>query len=192
MWCMQYIVVLDRILTALDWIIFITVLCFYFLFRFVFYYNGFLFISIFIMWSTPVTDYRSVVMNMESINTVRPRQDGRHFADDIFICIFFNEYVWILLMISRRFVPKVHINNIPAQVQIMAWCRQGNKPLFEPMMVSLPTHICVTWPQGVNLPMAPIAIFNYLYVHYMLLTLYTLYYHRLLKWWWRSVYLNSM
>ena len=35
-------------------------------------------------------------------------------------------------------------------VQIMAWRRSGDKPLSEPMMVSLLTHICVTRPQWVN------------------------------------------
>ena len=52
--------------------------------------------------------------------------------------------------ISLKFVPKGRINNIPALVQIMAWRRPGDKPLSEPMMVSLPTHICVTRPQWVN------------------------------------------
>ena len=33
----------------------------------------------------------------------------------------------------------------------MAWRRPGDKPLSEPMMVSLPTHICVTRPQWVDL-----------------------------------------
>ena len=32
----------------------------------------------------------------------------------------------------------------------MPWCRSGDKPLSEPMMVSLMTHICVTRPQWVN------------------------------------------
>ena len=32
----------------------------------------------------------------------------------------------------------------------MAWRRPGDKPLSEPMMVSLPTHICVTRPQWIN------------------------------------------
>ena len=69
------------------------------------------------------------------INTLRPRQNRRHFADDIFKCIFLNENVWILIKISLKFVPKGSINNyIPALVQIMAWCRAGDKPLFEPMM----------------------------------------------------------
>ena len=80
------------------------------------------------------------------INTLRLRQNGRHFADDIFKCIFLNENVWITVKISLKFVPKAAINNIPALVQIMAWRRSGDKPLSEPMMVGLPTHICVTRP----------------------------------------------
>ena len=32
----------------------------------------------------------------------------------------------------------------------MAWRRPGDKPLSEPMMVSLPRHICITRPQWVN------------------------------------------
>ena len=47
-------------------------------------------------------------------------------------------------------VPKGPINNIPALVQIMAWHRPGDKPLSEPMMVSVLTHICVTRPQWVK------------------------------------------
>ena len=35
-------------------------------------------------------------------------------------------------------------------VQIIDWRRSGDKPLSEPMMVSLRTHICVTRPQLVN------------------------------------------
>ena len=85
-----------------------------------------------------------------SFNTLRPRQNGRHFPDDIFKCIFFNENICNFIKISLKFVPKDPINNIPSLVQIMAWCRPGNKPLSEPMMVSLLMHICVTQPQWVN------------------------------------------
>ena len=77
-------------------------------------------------------------------NTLRSRQYGRHFAADIFKCIFLNENVSIAIKISLKFVPKGPIYNIPALVQIMAWRRPGDKPLSEPMMVSLPTHLCVT------------------------------------------------
>ena len=83
-------------------------------------------------------------------NTLRLRQYGRHFSDDSFKCIFLNENVWISIKISLKFVPKGLINNIPALVQIMAWRHLGNKPLSEPMMVSLLTHIWVTCPQWVN------------------------------------------
>ena len=86
------------------------------------------------------------------VNTLRQRRNEQYFADDIFKRIFFNENVWISIKISLKFVPKDPINNILALVQIMAWCRSGDKPLSEPMMVSLPTHICVTRPQCVNVP----------------------------------------
>ena len=88
--------------------------------------------------------------DLRHINTLRPRQNGCHFADDIFKCIFLNKNVWIPIKISLKFVPKGPINNIPALVQIMAWRRPGYKLLSEPMMVSLPTHICVTRPQWVK------------------------------------------
>ena len=87
---------------------------------------------------------------MHAFNTLRPRQNGRHFQDDIFKCIFLIENVWISLKISLKFVPKVRLNNIIALVRIMVWRRPGAKPLFEPMMVSLLTHICVARPQWVN------------------------------------------
>ena len=84
------------------------------------------------------------------VNSLRPRLNRRPFADDIFKCVFLNENEWILPRISLKFVPKVRINNISSLVQIMAWRRPGDKPLSEPMMVSLLTHICVTGPQWVN------------------------------------------
>ena len=84
------------------------------------------------------------------INTLRPRQNGRHFSDNIFNCIFLNENVWISNDISLKFVPKCQINNITVLVQIMAWRRPGKKLLSETMMVSLLTHLCVTRPQWVN------------------------------------------
>ena len=81
------------------------------------------------------------------LNTLRPKQNGCHFPDDIFKWIFLNENVWISMNISLRFVPRGPINNIPTLVHVMAWRRPGDKPLSEPMMVRLPTHICVTRPQ---------------------------------------------
>ena len=85
------------------------------------------------------------------VNTLRPRQNGCHFPDDIFICIFLNETLWILIQIALKFVPKVQINNIPALVQVMASCQSGNKSLSEPALARITDggdelkHITVHW-----------------------------------------------
>ena len=90
-------------------------------------------------------------MNVKLFNSLRPRRNRRHFADDIFKGILLNENVLVLIKISLKFIPKGPINNIPALVQVMVWRRPGDKPLSEPIMVSLLTHICVTQPQWVNM-----------------------------------------
>ena len=102
------------------------------------------------LWSLQYTGPNLAHLCACRINSLRPRQNGRHFADDTFRRIFFNENLWTLLRNSLKIVPKVRINNIPALVQIMAWRRPGDKPLSEPMMVRLLTHICVTRPQWVK------------------------------------------
>ena len=88
--------------------------------------------------------------NTTWVNTLRQWQNGRHFPHDIFKWIFLNENVWISIHISLKFVPRGPITNIPTLVQVMAWRRPGDKPLSEPMMVRLPTHICVSRPQWVK------------------------------------------
>ena len=93
-------------------------------------------------------------MHFSSVNTLRPRQNDQHFTDDIFKRIFVNENVCISIKISLTFVPEGPIKNIAALVQIMAWRCPGDKPLSEPMLVSLPTHICITQPQWVKREMA--------------------------------------
>ena len=84
------------------------------------------------------------------VNSLRLRQNGRHFPDNTFKRIFLNENVRISIKISVIFVPKGPINNCPSLVQMMAWRRPGDKPLSEPMMVRLLMHMCITRPQWVN------------------------------------------
>ena len=104
-----------------------------------------------VLWHSPQSNFTRSTHGLSDMclvisyfNSLRPRQNRRHFADNIFKCIFLNENVWILINISLKFLPKGPIDHIPALVQIMAWRRPGDKPLSEPMMISLPTHICVT------------------------------------------------
>ena len=99
------------------------------------------------VWELVSRDYKhgnAISSWLPLINTLRPKQNGRHFPDDILKYHFLNENVWFLFKISLKCVPKVPINKIPALVQIMAWRRPGDKSWSETMMVTLLTHICAT------------------------------------------------
>ena len=69
-----------------------------------------------------------------TLNTLRLRQNGHHFADNIFKCISMNEKFCILIRISLKFVPKGSIDIKSVLVQVMAWHWTGNKPLSELMV----------------------------------------------------------
>ena len=78
---------------------------------------------------------------------------GRDKMDAISQTIFSNAFSWmkmLQLLLKFHWRPKGLINDIPALVQIMAWRHAGDKPLSEPMMARLLTHICVTRPQWVK------------------------------------------
>ena len=86
-------------------------------------------------------------------NSSSPGQNGRHFAEDIFICMFLNEKFCIFIWISLKFVPNGPIDKKWALVQLMAWRRIGSKPLPFTLLYftylnqcwsSWPTHICST------------------------------------------------
>ena len=74
--------------------------------------------------------------------------------DSSFLCVvILGLSLWWPITILLKFVPKDPINDIPVLVQLMAWCRLGDKPLPEPMMASLLTHISVIrsqWVKRVN------------------------------------------
>ena len=55
-------------------------------------------------------------------------------ADNIFKWIFLNENGRIRSQISLKFVLKSLIDYKPSLVQVMVWCRTGDKPLHEPIM----------------------------------------------------------
>ena len=55
-------------------------------------------------------------------------------ADDNFKYIFLNENDRTPIGISLKFVSRGPIDNKPALVQVMAWCRIGDKPLPELML----------------------------------------------------------
>ena len=63
-----------------------------------------------------VHDIFTGLVSVDFINTLWLRQNGRHFTDDIFRCIFVNEKFCILIKISLKFVPKGPTDNNPALV----------------------------------------------------------------------------
>ena len=68
-------------------------------------------------------------------NSLRPRWNRHHLADDSFTMYWFrSEFHWSLF-------PKGPIKNIPALVHRMAWRRPSDKPLSEPMMIISLMHI---------------------------------------------------
>ena len=68
--------------------------------------------------SSKTTDIESVlsIMDPEPVNSSFPRPNGRHFAENIFRCIFANEKFCILIKFSLKFVPKGQIDNNSALV----------------------------------------------------------------------------
>ena len=84
-----------------------------------------------------------------SVNTLRPGKRAAIFQTT-FWNTFLNEDIWISIWFSLKFFPKGPIDNNPTLAQLMAWRRPGDKPLPEPVIVVLPTYICVTRPQWVK------------------------------------------
>ena len=70
------------------------------------------------------------------MNIFKTKQDGHHFADDIFKYMFMTENVCTLIEIeiSLKIAPLVSLEYDTASVSIVASRRIGNKPLSEPRM----------------------------------------------------------
>ena len=87
-------------------------------------------------------------------HTLNSTHWSRNKMDAIPQMAFSNAFSWMKMFKFRlRFHWNLFaINNIPALGQIMDWCRPGDKTLSGPMMVDLPTHICVTRPQWGHIP----------------------------------------
>ena len=52
-----------------------------------------------------------------------------------FKSMFLIENIWISIKISQKIVPKGLIDNKAALDKVMAWCRKGNRPLPETVLI---------------------------------------------------------
>ena len=83
---------------------------------------------------------------------------------------FLDKNIWTSINVSLKFVPKGQMNNIPALVQIIACNWPGDKPLCEPMAVSLQIHIWVMWHQGLVHWISKLCFQRFLYIATLLIT----------------------
>ena len=70
-----------------------------------------------------------------NVNTLRPRQDGRHFSDDVFKCIYFNENAWISIKILLKFCSQ------DSNDGLVNWCIYASLGLNE-LNASGSSHYC--------------------------------------------------
>ena len=76
-------------------------------------------------------------------------------VNDIFKYIFLNETDRIPIQVSLIYVFRSPVDNKPALVQIMAWCRRGDKPISEPILTQfIDAYIFGTRGRWVNIDKA--------------------------------------
>ena len=79
--------------------------------------------------------YSNFTCNKHDLDAMRLKQNGCHFADDIFKFISLNEIWCILIPTSFKFIREGPTDNKLESVQILTWHWIGDKPLSPPMMV---------------------------------------------------------
>ena len=87
-------------------------------------------------------------------HTLKMRQNGHNFADNILKLLFLYENCCILIQRSLKFLSKGTINIMSSLVQITVWHQIGDKSLSEhavSMMTFLLMHICIALPWWVKL-----------------------------------------
>ena len=79
-------------------------------------------INYFQMWICVKNDcgFLTRYHSTQRVNPLRLRQNGPHFADDLFKCIFLNENVWILIKFSLKYFLMGPINNAMELLQSCA------------------------------------------------------------------------
>ena len=99
--------------------------------------------------------YASLSLSELILTSWRPGQNGCHFADIFrFIFLFENCYV------CTKFVPGGLINNIPALVQIMAWCSKRHQAI----VWTNDDQVYITWAPWVNILNFSSQLWKYIWI----------------------------
>ena len=82
---------------------------------------------------------------------LRPRHNGRHFADDIFKCNFLNEYIYkFRLTFDWSFFLGFKLTIFKHWFRKWLGAGHATSLYLSQWWSRLLTHICVTWPQWVK------------------------------------------
>ena len=90
------------------------------------------------------------VESQKSVNTLRPSQNGHHFANNIFKCISLNKNFWILNEIHSNMFLGVYLTIWLPQFRRWLVAVQATRLYLNQWWRRLPTHLCVTRPQWVK------------------------------------------
>ena len=96
---------------------------------------------------TRFISFPKATSNLWPFNTLRSRQNGIHFPDDIFKCIFMNNKFCILIPLLMRFAPKGQVINKSALVPVIAWHQPTKNSLITAVIFSEFAHlflVCIT------------------------------------------------
>ena len=85
---------------------------------------------------TPIQSLQHLVIEKVIIMTPSPGQNGRHFSDVVFKCIFINKKNCISIRISLKFVPT---DPVDGKHWLRSWHQTGDKPLSDPMLTQFIT-----------------------------------------------------
>ena len=86
-----------------------------------------------------------------TLNSLRPRQNGRHYADDNFKCIFLNENYEFWIRFHRIMFPRVQLAINKHWFRQWLGVEQGTSHCLNQWWNVIPMHICITWLQWVNI-----------------------------------------
>ena len=119
----------------------------------IFIFLGYIFVCFIVRESNKLIythmSYYFPIVKYDSRSRIQFYKFSTHWGQDKMATIFqttFSNAFSSVKIYESKVVPKGPINNIPALVQIIVCHWQGDKPLFEPMVVSFLMHICITRP----------------------------------------------
>ena len=95
---------------------------------------------------------------MAQVNSLSPRQNCHHFADDIFKCIFVSKNIWIHLRFHWSLFIRFELPVFQHWFRLWLDADKATSHYLNNWWFTLLTHTCVTWPQWVKIHVSDVII----------------------------------